>query len=329
VKSPAAIRIMALVVVAAGCDASASPSATPIPPATSGPSVLAETPGATDDATPTPAPTAVLLPTAEPTERPAAREWAQDPPRPFLLDAAALVVVDELNVRERPSTSAEPLGTVVRGNVLVFRGPPFEADGYVWYRGWVAWNAIGDVPALPVPILDVGDALSGWFATSRGDVAYVTPIEGRCPDIRELRNVLGMLGTERLQCFGDRSIELEGTFGCAGCTTHIFGEYRPDWLTNPNRTDFLWRDPMEGPALRLRFPPDGQGAPADGTILRVRGHFDDGAAGRCSLALAYPWSDGFTFHAVPDSVARQLCRQEFVVDGYDVLGTDPDFGEAA
>ena len=260
------------------------------------------------------------------TTEPTPSSWAQDPPRPLLVDAAVRVVVDELNARARPSTSARLVGAVVRGNILVFRGAPIEADGYIWYRGWLAGERLGDVPPPPRPILDVGDPLGGWFATSRGAIAYVTPIEPRCPDVIDFANVVAMLGAERLTCFDDRSIEVQGTYGCFGCTTHIFGAYKPDWLTNPNSVEqFLWDVPMEDMGLLLRFPPDGFPKPQGGDILRVQGHFRDEAAERCSIALAYPWADGFEFHPVGPSVARQLCRQEFVVDRYDVLGTDPRF----
>jgi hypothetical protein len=80
--------------------------------------------------------------------------------------------------------------------------------------------------------------------------------------------------------------------------------------------------------IRLRFRPSGPTKPAQGSIIRVRGHFRDDAAANCSLATSYPWErfdDDPAIHDVAVTVARHLCRQEFVVDSYDVLGTDPNF----
>ncbi len=91
--------------------------------------------------------------------------------------------------------------------------------------------------------------------------------------------------------------------------------------------DLIWIEPMEGEALRIKFPPTGSDAPAIGSIIRVRGHFRDDAATRCAISTIYPWvDDPEAVHDVPAVVARLLCRQEFVVDSYEVIGTDPDFG---
>lgn len=323
-------RVLSIVVVVilAACESSATPSSTPVPVASAAPTASsAESPWITSPPEPTLDPTDEPQPEPAETAEPARWAWAQDPPRPLLVESAVRVVVEELNVRARPSTTARRLGTVDEGNVLVFRGPPVEADGYIWYRGFLAWSSIDHVPALPAPLLDVGDPLGGWIATSNGDVDYVVPIPTRCPAVVDIRNVVAMLPAERLACFGDQSIELEGTIGCHGCTIHIFGEFEPDWLTNPNRVhDLLWDDPLEGRSLMLRFPPDGPTRPTDGEIIRVHGHFRDAAASDCSLSLAYYWADSSDIHPVGTGVARQLCRQEFVVEWYDVLGTDPRFG---
>jgi len=236
---------------------------------------------------------------------------------------AIRVAVDELNVRARPTTSARVVGTVSRGNILIVGGAPVESDGYVWYSGRII-AVSGDLPALPKPILSAGEPVSGWFAAFKGDTPHVALIDARCPSVIDLRNVAAMLPAERLACFGDRAIVLEGTIGCEPCTIHIFGDY--EWLYNPNAVDtLLWDDWMEGANLMLRFPPDGPNPPNAGRIIRVRGHFDDSASADCSLGEAYPWGDAFTFERIGPSVARQLCRQEFVVEREEVLGTDPGF----
>jgi hypothetical protein len=244
------------------------------------------------------------------------------------MNAAVRVLVPELNVRERPSVGAKIIGVIAPDNILVVSGAsPFEADGYTWYHGRVV-SATGTLPPLSHGFLfGVGDAISGWFAATKGSTDYVARLEARCPDTVDLEKVAAMLPAERLACFGDASIELEGTVGCDGCTIHIFGEYKPSWLSNPNAVDdLLWDVPMDGTSLMLRFPPTIADQLQGGEIIRVQGHFDDSRASRCSFSLAYPWGDAFRYHPVSDAVARHLCRQEFVVESYDRLGTDPRFG---
>jgi hypothetical protein len=271
------------------------------------------------------------VPTTEPTLEPERTPepidggWAQNPPTPLLMNATVRVLVPELNVRERPTTSARRVRTLTPEHILWVMSLPFEADGYIWYSGVVV-SATGELPPLPQPLF-AGDATAVWFAATKGSTAYVARVEPRCPAVVNLRNVAAMLPAERLACFDDRPIELGGTFGCAGCSVEISGRYEPSWLAYP-RPDLLWEGPMEGSTLRLRFRPSGPDLPAQGSIIRVRGHFGDDAALQCSLATFYPWdrfADDPPLHEVAAVVARRLCRQEFVVDSYEVTGTDPDF----
>lgn len=271
--------------------------------------------------------TATTSPDGAP-QQPFEMGWAQSPPTPLLMNAAVRVLVAELNVRERPSLSARQVGSVTPENILVVdRLPPFEADGYIWYSGVVV-SATGELPPLPGQLFGAGEPTSRWFAAMKGSTAYVASVEPRCPTVVDLRSVASMLPAERLACFDDRSIELEGTFGCSGCLVEISGRYEPSWLAYP-RPDLLWADAMEDPRpVPLRFRPSGPDLPAQGSIIRVRGHFRDDAATQCSLATFYPWDLVLSdppVHDVPAVVARQLCQQELVVDSYEVIGTDPRF----
>jgi hypothetical protein len=313
---------LALAAALAACGTSVAPSA----------SSVSDTPGPTPEtAAPASTTAASVQPTGEPptdpaeTVEPVRWQWAEDPPRPFLMGSAVRVTVEELNLRSRPSTSAAREGVVSRGDILSVSGPPIEADGYIWYQGFHV--STGDLPMLPEPIFAIGEPPHGWFAAWQDQTPYVEQLAARCPDTVDSRNVGAMLPGERLVCFGDTSIELEGTIGCYRCSPEIFGEYAPSWLTNPNDVDhLLWDIPMDGRNLLLRFPPTIDNDFRGGEIIRVRGHFDDARASRCSLGLAYPWANGFRFHPIPDAIARHLCRQEFVVENYEVLGTDPRFG---
>jgi hypothetical protein len=73
--------------------------------------------------------------------------------------------------------------------------------------------------------------------------------------------------------------------------------------------------------LTIHFPPGGPARPAEGTILRVAVHVDDPAAASCRLTDVEPEPD--TVLPIPTAVF--MCRERFVVDSYEVLGTDPAF----
>ena len=315
-----------LVALLAACGTPAPPS-----PASSGSTPVAtnaaEATAPSSSTSPSAAATTEPTPDATETAKPVRLQWAQDPPRPILSGSAVVVVVDELNMRERPSTSAPVIGGVSRGNVLTISGPPVESGEYIWYQGVYVWGSPADVPALPGWLSPpVGERPSGWVAASTGATSYLEQMEPRCPAVVDLKNVVAMLPFERLECFGGRTIELKGSIGCVPCSPEIFGQYAPDWLTNPNRVDdLLWERYMRGGTVMLRFPPDGPGRPNAGEIISVRGHFRDAAAEKCELGLAFPWADSFRFHPVGPTVARQLCRQQFVVERYEVIGVDPRF----
>jgi len=115
-------------------------------------------------------------------------------------------------------------------------------------------------------------------------------------------------------------ITLEGTFGCSGCAASVPGTFEPGWLAHPMNFGFLSVDPNAriGP-FAMRFAPSGPPPPAVGQIVRVVGHFDDPAAGSCTISPGEP--------PVPlDPLATGLyCREQFVVESFEVTGTDPDF----
>ena len=327
-RTSSGVRLLALIIALAGCGSPAVATPSPEPTATVADSPVPAT--GQPSAAPTEEP---VEPTDEPeparTDPASASLWAQDPPTPLLMGSAVRVIVAELNLRARPDTSARIFGTAPEGAIIAVRAmPPVEKDGYIWYAGIVVRDG-GDLPALPERPIPVGDSLTGYFAASRGSTSYVSRLEARCPATVDLVNLSGMLPAERLACFDDRTIELEGTYGCpAVCLSHIFGEYEPDWLLNPNLHPLLWEEPDEGFPLVIRFPPSvsQQDEALTGHVLRVTGHFRDPAASTCSMAMDYWWDDGIDSHPVPDVAARLLCRQEFVVQSYEDLGADPDWG---
>jgi hypothetical protein len=309
-----------MVLVLAACAGPTVPSASPL--------LASPSPSATSSVPISPLPTSTTLASEAPTAEPAARGWAQDPPKPLLLGRAVRVTVAELNVRFRPSTSARVVGTVRADHVLaISQLPPIESAGYLWYHGLTV-SIDGELPPLPDNPVDRQDGIGGWFAAMKGSMPYVAPLPPRCPETVDLENLGAMLPAEQLACFGDESIEVEGTYGCPPCTGVYRGEFQPKWLADPAIYNLVSEvgASLEGSRLPVRFRPDAPRPPTDGSIIRIRGHFDDPAASDCSMSMPDPWVDNNDFHVepVPSAVARLWCRQMFVVENYRVIGTDPN-----
>jgi hypothetical protein len=73
----------------------------------------------------------------------------------------------------------------------------------------------------------------------------------------------------------------------------------------------------------LRIAPElPQVAPEQaGSILRVTGHFNDARSVDCVVAPGEPGQE----RVANDLAAEWYCREQFVVDAWEVIGTDPDF----
>ena len=105
------------------------------------------------------------------------------------------------------------------------------------------------------------------------------------------------------------------------------GGYEPPWLASPNNLDYLsigWSSGLNLSQLILHFPPaEGFDRPPNASILQVTGHFSDPASSTCTIK---PTMDGFPAGAEVDPVMAELyCREQFVVDAYEIIGSDPDF----
>jgi hypothetical protein len=126
-----------------------------------------------------------------------------------------------------------------------------------------------------------------------------------------------------LACFGDRPLTVEGTYGCAGCGGTFVGDFEPMWLAYPLTGHLLWGDyESRGLLVEMRVAPDsGIEPPAQGSIVRVTGHFSDPRSTTCSMTTFV----GERASPVDPRTAELYCRERFVVDTFEVLGTDPDF----
>lgn len=241
--------------------------------------------------------------------------------------SAVRVLVDGLRMRESPSTEADlveglPLDAVLAVGFIQYRadwGPVVEG-GFEWYPV----TRLGDRTELP-PLSDgpvsPGDGRSGWVAAGDETEDFVALLEPRCPARPvDLRIVEAMLPWEHLACFGTEQLLLEGTFGCSGCTGVFDGTFEPSWLAFPFTSAFLSiTDGNEIGPFSMRVAPGGPAQPAPGAIVRVTGHFDDPAARGCTVSPGDPPTP------IDARAAELYCREQFVVEILEVIGTDPDF----
>jgi hypothetical protein len=269
----------------------------------------------------TPSPTGPVLPSAEPT----GASWTPRPAEALLGDSLVSVVVDRLNLREKPTVDSESLGVVEKGDFLWIDSSPFSHDGYSWYHAALVAPA-GEPPGVGDKIL--GHDKNGWIAVAKADSRYVKAFPPRCPATIDVSSVQSMLGSEKLACFGSNTIELTGTFGCGGCGGTGPGSYDPAWLVGPFNPFLLGPNPINGGSgsFGLRFAPAGPGAPTSGSVIRVRGHFDDPASATCAISVVDPLHpNGQNLVAIPSEAAQLYCAQQFVGESVEVLGTDPTF----
>ena len=290
------------------------PGSSPSPVATLGPSASA-------------VPSSAPSPSTAPSATPAIGTLDVFPP-----GAAVQVAVAELNLRTKASTSAKRVQILKRGAVLLispldnvsFGYGPVKKNGYTWYPVIVTRYKNGALPALPTEPYDAsgGEPTWGWVAADDGEHQYLSALAPRCATTVDLPSVQGMLPAERLACFGEPFV-LEGTYGCGGCGGANAGTFKPSWIASPLSFGFLSVHPAErlGP-LALRFPPAGPAAPAAGKIIRVTVHVDDSRATKCVMAEP---DDSGAMRAVDARTAVLQCREQLVVDSFEVLGTDPSF----
>jgi hypothetical protein len=128
---------------------------------------------------------------------------------------------------------------------------------------------------------------------------------------------------DRLTCFGDRPLTFEGTFGCGACDGTMAGDFQPFWLAWPLGGAHLWADFQAGVGpLLIRAPDDGSvDLPEVGSLVRTTGHFSDPASTTCRLVTFI----GEQATPVDQRTAEMYCREQFVVDTIEVVGTDPTY----
>ena len=220
------------------------------------------------------------------------------------------VVVDRLQLRDEPGLAGPVEGFATKGDRFSVAGwfGPVRRDGLDWYR-------LG--PAI-------GGDLDAWAAAGSGADTYLEVVQLECPDVdSDLSVLISMNEWDGLSCFGGRSLTLEGTFSCGVCDGTMPGDFAPAWLAHPLFGHFLWADFQagEGP-LRAYIPPDsGIEMATFGSIVRATGHFSDPVSTTCTMSTF----DGERAAAVDQRTAELYCRERFVLESLEVIGTDPNY----
>jgi hypothetical protein len=220
-------------------------------------------------------------------------------------DSVAQVVTTDLVVRSRPGVNAESEIYAERLNepmlVFVLDGP-VAADGFEWYlvdpfELHVCVDICGERPPF------------GWVAQAGKDgEPWIAPGTIECP-APDAASIGWLSTTTRLACYGDEALTLDGTMGdCYAAETPVAWQQTlctllpRDYVPVDTFTSFLVMYAGEGVQLPIERA---------GSDVQVTGHFDDPAAGSCSV-LASPDPD-FGVAPIPPERAVLSCRGAFVI----------------
>ena len=298
--------------------ASAGPSSSePITGSSASPSV-------TNGTSPSPS----AAPTSTPANAPTSTPIAAPPDGILPVGSLVEVTADGLRIRSGPSAGADLLLRLSAGEIVFVDGegatgsvPPVDADGYAWYpvkyaSGYTDW---------PIEPDDASEVVRGYIAASDGAGSFVSLLAPTCPTDTALATLVATTPYARAACLGEQEIQVEGTFGCPYCDGSAGGDSaaEPAWLVGPTvGTNLLvpsWSTYPPAPgSITLAFPPEtvGPTPEQEGSIIRVTGRFSDPRSAECR------------FGSGSEVAAEWYCRTRFVVESWEVIGTDPDFETA-
>jgi hypothetical protein len=180
--------------------------------------------------------------------------------------------------------------TLDAGTEVIVASGPREVELATWYE--VQFPPDGDSARL--------------FWVRVDDPTALTPVDLPCPSSAD--EMLGMLAWDRVRCFGDAPVTVEGTVDhCQGGVVFV----EPGWLAYA-----CWGISDANGTITIHAAPDsGIAFPDEVVRARLTGHFDDPASTSC-LYLGDPDPLGSTPSA---SEQVLLCREAFVVDVFDIL----------
>lgn len=258
-----------------------------------------------------PATVATEVPSA--TARPTIMAAVGFEPSPGVLPPGAVIVPStDLQLYLRPADLSTPTMVAMAGDRLTIMGPLVIA-GERWY----------ELRSVDNPMR------SGYVALDpAGDQVSIEAVV--CPTVvPSIASLASLTGWERLTCYGDMDITLEG-YEIVGFGGFRPGTYEPEWLNGylgalaiaePDETgrfeDFLFVH-LEPGVDATRPPVDGNVGTA---LLRIDGHFNHPASTGCT-ATDIPITDdleGATADYEPIA-AEIVCRQAFVVTRLEVVG---------
>ncbi len=282
-----------------------------------------------------PVATATAAGTSSPAPSPGTPEAIVEPPTDVLpLQSVIRVTADGLRLREEPSVTSGIAGSVDAGDLLYVTGaadprlPPRQADGYDWYAvhhapGYTDW-----------PTEPPREELISAYVAARSDAEwFVELVPPTCPTgaagVLDIDDLVALSAYERVACLGATSLTVEGTFGCPYCDARGH-PYRaePAWLAGWSlEISFLvpgWSTfpPFPGSIVLATTPGVPPLEPSHrGSIVRVTGHFNDDSAIACTIT---PGPEAGT-EPVHEEAVQWYCRERFVVESWEVIGTDPAF----
>jgi len=190
-----------------------------------------------------------------------------------------------------------------------------DAGTIVNISGLGPWH----VDALDWYAVDTGEPVRfGYAAAGVKGVSYLELLPARCPDgVPDRATLVGLTAWERLTCLRDQSLTITGTFGCPVCGEFVPGSYEPSWLASPMNLNYIgWPDTLTlhfDPAVELDRAPNA-------SMVRVTGHFSDPASTTCVIQ-----GPGEPPVPIDPVIAELYCREQFVVESIEVIGSDPDF----
>lgn len=259
------------------------------------------------------APFATEVPTPSPGVE---AQLAFNPPAGVLPWGSVVVANEELQLHQYPARSSTPTLTTAVGDRLIVTGPLIVGDER-WYRLRLVDNPTG----------------SGYVALDpTADDISVEPVV--CPDLdatsATVTGVTSLTAWERLSCFGDREMTLDG-YEIVGFGGFRPGTFEPEWLNGYLGTfaivdpdDVAYANPLfvrVEPGVDVTRPPVAGDVLVGTALLRVAGHLNHSASTQCT-ATDIPITDdleGPTADYAPIA-AEIACRQVFVVTGFEVIG---------
>jgi len=245
-----------------------------------------------------------------------------------------VTLVNDLTVREEPSTSGNPVGVLGPAGEAVFVvSGPVTADGHDWYQLALVGELDGTCAVVREPSARCR-ALFGWAAgTSPGGETWLAPRPDNCtPPPLDTATYVSLASLERLACYGDATWTLRAYMAPPTGVYCGIGPFHDDpiWLDNcafvmlqaeekAFDSGFAVHVHTDVGACSFRgMNPECPFAELVRQWIEVRGHLDDPAALSCVPPVAGSDDPG-VIPPDPDSVILD-CRAQFVATSVTLSG---------